>query len=248
MKKTLSCTTAAAALAVCLSGPVSADPITLNFTSDHCTGGCGDGSPAGQPGGFANVITDDLGNGTINITINLLNGNTFTGGGFPLSFGFNLIGDPTITYSNFNINGTSTTLFDVVNGPNNNTLVQTVGAFGMDGFGTFEYGIDYLGNGSSGSPPTTLSFSISGSGLDVGDFLELSTKPPGSDQANMVLDIASGTQFTNGNPNTGLVDYTTVSVPGPIVGAGIPGLIAACGGMFGLNFWRRRRNGNALPA
>jgi hypothetical protein len=38
------------------------------------------------------------------------------------------------------------------------------------------------------------------------------------------------------------------AVPSPIVGAGIPGLVAACGGMFGLNFWRRRRNGGALPA
>jgi hypothetical protein len=38
----------------------------------------------------------------------------------------------------------------------------------------------------------------------------------------------------------------TVAVPGPVVGAGLPGL-AACA-MFGLNFWRRRRNGASLPA
>jgi hypothetical protein len=34
-----------------------------------------------------------------------------------------------------------------------------------------------------------------------------------------------------------------VAVPGPIVGAGLPGIIAACGMMFGLNRWRRKRNG-----
>jgi hypothetical protein len=38
------------------------------------------------------------------------------------------------------------------------------------------------------------------------------------------------------------------AVPGPVLGAGLPGLLAACGGLFGLNFWRRRRNGATLPA
>lgn len=33
-----------------------------------------------------------------------------------------------------------------------------------------------------------------------------------------------------------------VAVPGPIVGAGIPGLVAALGMMFGLSRYRRRRN------
>jgi hypothetical protein len=36
---------------------------------------------------------------------------------------------------------------------------------------------------------------------------------------------------------------TTVAVPGPLVGAGLPGLIAALMAMFGINRHRRRRNG-----
>jgi len=46
---------------------------------------------------------------------------------------------------------------------------------------------------------------------------------------------------TDGPDSFFLVASPSVAVPGPIVGAGIPGLMAACFGMFGLRTWRRRR-------
>jgi hypothetical protein len=39
------------------------------------------------------------------------------------------------------------------------------------------------------------------------------------------------------------IDVGTLAVPGPVVGAGLPGLLAACVGLWGLAMRRRRRKG-----
>jgi hypothetical protein len=46
-----------------------------------------------------------------------------------------------------------------------------------------------------------------------------------------------------GPSSDGADSFLAFQVPGPIAGAGIPGLVMALGGMLGLNRFRRRRNG-----
>jgi len=51
----------------------------------------------------------------------------------------------------------------------------------------------------------------------------------------------SGCIGTNDGPDTYLGITGTAPVPGPIVGAGLPGLVTALFGMIGLNRYRKRR-------
>jgi hypothetical protein len=45
--------------------------------------------------------------------------------------------------------------------------------------------------------------------------------------------------FDSGSFYQGVTEIGVAAVPGPVAGAGPPGLIAACGGVFG--WWRRKR-------
>jgi len=215
----------------------STGAMAATFTSDHCsgpggatTGGCGP-----QANGFA-TIEGVQGTDGVTITISPLNGNGLINAG-QTTFTFNLVGNPTITYSNL------PTGFTVVGGTGTGGLTQNASVIHQDGFGNFEYGIDYTGaNGANNPLLTPITFTVSdGVGFGLGNFAELSTG--GDVAAFFALDIISAT-----TGRTGLVDCCVgqptpfSAVPGPIVGAGLPGLVTAC---IGLVFMGRRRRQRA---
>jgi len=65
----------------------------------------------------------------------------------------------------------------------------------------------------------------------------LGTAATGTDFA--FKELINGPGITNGNVEFYVSGLTYKPVPGPIAGAGLPGLIAACGGLVALA--RRRR-------
>ena len=91
----------------------------------------------------------------------------------------------------------------------------------QDGFGTFDYGILNAATGGQ-----ALSFTVAN---EILANLILSTG--GSPSVLFSADIS-------GNGNTGAVG-SSAAVPGPLAGAGLPGLLAACAGLLLLA--RRRR-------
>lgn len=169
------------------------------FTSDHCDPLCGP-----QANGFATITGTQVGVDTVSVTITPLNGNGLVGGLNGLTtFTFNSLQNQAITF-NF---GANAALFDVSNSATN---TANAGAISQDGFGSFEYGFNYIG-GSGGSNPFfgPLTFTLSGAGLTLASFTELSTNPPGNVPAFMALDIISA---LGGVGNTGVVDCCSPGV------------------------------------
>jgi hypothetical protein len=182
---------ATALIAIACFGFQQAKADTFNFTSDHCTGGCGPQSS------FGTVTLTQVGS-NVDVVVSLLNGNQFvkTGSGGDMYFLFDnaLISAANIT----NISGV----------PAGTTASGSVpGAIHADGTGTWMWGIGCAscpsGGGAAFSGPIT--FTVTNTTLaamEVGHFVS------GYGTELFVADILSGTTGL-----TGPVDVNTPVVP-----------------------------------
>ena len=179
------------------AAPASATSYTL--TVDGCTGSCGT-----APFGTVDVVQD--GTNTVKLTASLSSGDKFVSTGFPGSFGFDVIGDPTITVSNLTAGWS--------------LLSKTSGDLHFGAFGNVDYALvcNVCGSGASNPFVAPISFDVTASGLTPASFAELSRIPPGSTRAYFVADI----QGTTGN--TGIVGAITATSNAPE-----PGGFLLCG-------------------
>ena len=159
------------------------------------------------------TITLTLVGSNIEVDISLLSGNRIVHTGFAASVAFNYTGTGQLSVS-----GLPAT-YSLLNSGNS-------GSIGMDGFGTFEYGIVFSGQGGGAGTDSSLSFTVSrvGGFSSVFELMQLSTNPPGDIESPWAVDIICDSC----QGATGVVGTTPTGTPEPasmlLLGSGLLGL------------------------